>query len=281
MDDAEDSVCTLLRVRDREVVGVVPAAGRSRRLGLLPCSKELFPVGFVTDTESAKSRPKVVAEYLLDRFKAAGVTKAYLVIREAKWDIPAYFGDGRHIGMDLAYVVIPGSSGPPDSVDCAYPFIKEHIVAFGFPDILLEPVDIFGRLLGRLDDGRCEVVLGLFPATHDCRAMDMIEYDSRGRVQAVFLKPETTHLQFAWACAVWTPAFTRFLHDFLRSDDMKREAGLGGGRQIDAQGDIPVGAVIRAAVERGMPVECVPFSNGSYIDIGTPEDLVRALKAYR
>lgn len=277
MGDLEDSVCSQVRVRDREVVGVVPAAGRSRRLGLLPCSKELFPIGIITDAETSKPRPKVAAEYLLDKLKSAGVTKTYVIIRDGKWDIPTYFGDGRRIGMDLAYVVISGSCGPPDSVDRAHSFIKEHIVAFGFPDILLEPADLFQQLLARLSEGRSEVVLGLFPAAHDCRAMDMIEYDSHGRVQAVVLKPEATHLQFAWACAVWTPEFTRFLHEFMRSDKNNFGADL----RIDAQGDVPVGAVFRSAVDSGMPVECVAFSNGSYIDIGTPADLVRATRTYR
>ena len=107
--------------------------------------------------------------------------------------------------------------------------------------------------------------------------MDMIEYDSLGRVQSVLLKPEATHLQFAWACAVWTPEFTRFLHEFMRSDKNNFGADL----RIDAQGDVPVGAVFRSAVDSGMPVECVPFSNGSYIDIGTPAALVRAIRSYR
>ena len=102
----------------------MPAAGRSRRLGLLPCSKELFPIGIITDAETSKPRPKVAAEYLLDKLKSAGVTKTYVIIRDGKWDIPTYFGDGRRIGMDLAYVVISGSCGPPDSVDRAYSFIK-------------------------------------------------------------------------------------------------------------------------------------------------------------
>ena len=107
--------------------------------------------------------------------------------------------------------------------------------------------------------------------------MDMIEYDAHGRVQAVVLKPETTELEYAWACAVWTPEFTRFLHEFMRSD----KNNFGPDLRIDAQGDVPVGAVFRSAVNSGMLVECVPFSHGSYIDIGTPADLVRATRNYR
>lgn len=270
-----------LRVRGREVVGVVPAAGQSRRLGHLPCSKEVFPVGFVGEVNAATSRPKVAAEYLLERMKAGGVAKAYIVIRDGKWDIPAYFGDGREVGIELAYVVISGSAGPPDSVDRLNSFVKEQIVAFGFPDIMLEPSDIFRQLLGRLESGRSEIVLGLFPAGQDCQSRDMIEYDSNGRVVEVILKPDSTHLEYGWACAVWTPTFTEFLHRFMRSEEMKNEVGFGGGRQIDAQGDLPVGAVIRAAVQHGIPMECVPFSNGTYIDIGTLNDLQKASRIHR
>ena len=76
-------------------------------------------------------------------------------------------------------------------------------------------------------------------------------------------------MEYAWACAVWNPGFTRFLHEFMRSDKNNFGADL----RIDAQGDVPVGAVFRAAVESRMPVECVPFPDGSPIDIGTLADL--------
>jgi hypothetical protein len=82
-------------------------------------------------------------------------------------------------------------------------------------------------------------------------------------------KPETTQLEYAWASAVWNPEFTRFLHEFMRSDKNNFCADL----RIDAQGDVPVGAVFRAAVESRMPVEFVPFPHGSHIDIGTLADL--------
>lgn len=270
-----------LRVRGCDVVAVVPAAGQSKRLGLLPCSKELFPVAFAVEPATGRPRPKAVSEFLLEKLVRANVRRAYLVIRAGKWDIPNYFGDGRPFGVDLSYVVIAGSSGPPDSVDRAYPHIRNHVVAFGFPDILLEPSDVFSPMLSRLQDGEWDVVLGLFPAGHDCRAMDMVAFDERGSVQSITLKPETTTLEYAWACAVWTPTFTEFLHRFMRSDDLQRRAGLGGPTRIDAQGDIPVGAVFRVAVEEGLRVGAVPFADGRYLDVGTPGDLMRAATTFR
>lgn len=264
---------------DMEVVGVVPAAGRSRRLGLLPCSKELFPVGFMETDRSQPPGPKVVSQYLLQSLRLAGIRKAYVVIREGKWDIPQYFADGRSLDMDLAYVVIRDSSGPPDSVNRAYPFISGKIVAFGFPDIIVHPLDTFRRLLNHLMRRRCDLVLGLFPA-HDCQAMDMVEADQQGRVRGLWLKPRRTSLRYAWVCAVWRSTFTEYLHEVLSSGLGLRGIGLATSRKMDAQGDIPVGAVIKAAVREGLSVESVTFPRGTYLDIGTPGDLRKAVRIY-
>lgn len=266
--------------RDAEVVGVVPAAGRSRRLGPLPCSKELFPIGFTSTDRTRSPAPKVVSHYLLESFRLAGVEKAYVVIREGKWDIPQYFGDGRSLDMDLAYIVIRDSNGPPDSVNRAYPFLSGKTVAFGFPDIILRPPNIFARLLNYLSQQNCDLVLGLFPA-HDCRAMDMVDVDRQGRVREIYLKPRRTALRYAWVCAVWRPTFTEFLHAALSSSSGPRRFGMKGNRKIDAQGDVPVGAVIKAAVRQRLSVESVTFPRGAYLDIGTPTDLMKAVRTYR
>jgi glucose-1-phosphate thymidylyltransferase len=260
---------------DREVVAVLPAAGRSRRLGPLPCSKELIPVGFGSIGELPEVRPKVASHYLLECLRRAVIQKAYIVIRQGKWDIPAYWGDGKLLEMDLAYLVIVGSNGPPDTIDRAYPFVKDKIVAFGFPDILFRPKDVFIKLLARLNRSHADVVLGLFPA-HDTRAMDMVDLDKNNQVRGIQLKPRTTRLKYAWLTAVWSPAFSEFLHDFLRT--MGAREKILGNRRIDPQGDIPVGAVLRAAIRAKLKVEGVVFQTGRYIDIGTPKALALALR---
>jgi NDP-sugar pyrophosphorylase family protein len=259
-------------VQGREVVAVVPAAGRSRRLAPLPCSKELLPVGFGTIRGVRGTRHKVASHYLLECLQAAGIRRGYVVIRQGKWDIPAYWGDGAMLGMDLAYLVIEDSTGPPDTIDRANPFVHDKVVAFGFPDILFRPKDVFAKLLARLDRPGVDAVLALFPA-HDTKAQDMIDIDVRQRIRAIQLKPQRTRLKYGWVCAVWAPSFTLFLHRFLHKVRTGRMAGLIGNRRIDPQGDIPVGAVLRAAVQAKLNVEGVIFPTGRYLDIGTPQSL--------
>ena len=266
--------------RDSEVVAVLPAAGLSRRLAPLPCSKEILPVGFGEIPGIQGPRPKVASHYLLECLVEAGVRKVYMVIRQGKWDIPAYWGDGTMLGVHLAYVPIEGSTGPPDTIDRAYPFVKDKIVAFGFPDILFRPKDVFTKLLARLNRQKSDVVLALFRA-HDTKQMDMIEIDAGECVRAIHLKPKTTQLKYAWLCAVWTPTFTEFLHGFLHNVRSGAMTNLVGNRKIDPQGDLPVGAVLRAAVQAKLRVEGVPFSNGSYIDVGTPGHLLKAVTRYK
>lgn len=258
--------------RRKEVVAVLPAAGRSLRLAPLPCSKELLPVGLKAMAGLREPRLRVVSHYLLECLQKADIRKCYIVIRQGKWDIPAYWEGGGMLGMNLAYVVIGGSSGPPDTIDRAYPFVKDKIVAFGFPDIILHPNDVFVKLLNRLDRSGSDVVLALFPA-HDTKAMDMIDMDAARRVRAIRLKPKSTRLRYAWLCAVWTPVFTEFLHQFLRRVKQGEEAVVVGNRRIDAEGDIPVGAVLKEAVKAKLKVEGVTFPTGRYLDIGTPQAL--------
>lgn len=263
---------TTVIVQGREVVALLPAAGQSRRLAPLPCSKELFPIAFDTIAGKKGPRPRVVSHYLLEQLREAGIRKGYIVIRHGKWDIPQYWGDGSMVGMDLAYIVIADSSGPPDTVDRANSFVKDKIVAFGFPDILFRPKDVFAKLLAQLDEREADVVLALFPA-HVSKAMDMVDIDAALRVRAIHLKPRTTRLRYAWLCAVWTPVFTEFLHQFLRRVKQGEKAGVFGNRRIDAQGDIPMGVVLKEAVKARLKVEGVIFPGGRYIDIGTPQAL--------
>ena len=263
-----------------EVVGVVPAAGLAKRLQPFPCSKEVFPVGFAVDKETGMPRPKVAAHYLLEKFRVAGITKTYVVMREGKWDIPNYFRDGRLLDLSLAYVVISGSLGPPDTIDRAYPFFEQKRVAFGFPDILFGPDDAYRQLIETQDRTGAEVVLGLH-RVYNHRAWDMVDCKADGRVRSIVMKPVSTILTHGWCCAVWTPAFSAFLHRFLRADDTRRKLGKLASKANDPGGDLAMGVVLQAALKEGMPVQSVTFPHDTYIDIGTPEDLLRAVRQFQ
>jgi glucose-1-phosphate thymidylyltransferase len=97
----------------QEVVGLLPAAGQATRIALLPCSKELYPIGFRPVDGGRSVRPKVVCHYLLEKMRLAGITKTYIVLREGKWDIPAYLGDGTIVDIHLAYLLIRQSPNVP------------------------------------------------------------------------------------------------------------------------------------------------------------------------
>lgn len=261
-----------------EVVGLIPAAGQAKRLQPFPCSKELFPVGFSQDGQMGTPRPKVVSQYLLEKFRAAGITKTYMVIREGKWDIPNYFREGEHCGMSLAYLVISGSMGPPDTIDRAYPFVARNRIAFGFPDILFGPADAFSHLIRRQEETGADIVLGLH-RIEDTRVWDMVETERDGLVRRIDMKPETTALTFGWDCALWTPTFSEFLHQFLRADDTRRNLQQLTSKAIDPGGDLAVGVILQAALKARLFVQSVKFPNDSYLDIGTPENLVKAVRA--
>ena len=55
--------------------------------------------------EELGNRPKVVCHYLLEKMRLAGITKAYIVLKECKWDIPDYLRDGALVDMQLAYLL--------------------------------------------------------------------------------------------------------------------------------------------------------------------------------
>ncbi len=202
--------------------------------------------------------------FLLAALRKAGVGKAFILLRRGKWDIPALLGSGSD-GLEFAYRVLEPTASVPETLDGAYPFTAEATVALGFPDTIFEPTDAYVHLLRRLDaeDGeKPQVVLGCVPSDRS-ENTDMVDADAAGRVRRIVVKQADTGLRYAWIIAVWTPAFSRFLHDAVA-------AGPTPGRELYP------GHVIQAAVDAGMRVDAVHFPQGRFLDVGTPEDLERA-----
>ncbi len=238
------------------LVGLIPAAGRAERLGPLPCSKELLPIGF-RETPRGPA-PKVAGHYLLERFRTAGVRRVFMVLHESKQDVPRYFGTGEIADVALAYLSIPGSRSVPETLDRAFPFVEESIVALGFPDVIFEPADAYAPLIARQAATGADLVLGLFP-TERFRSTDMVELGDDGRVVRVEVRPESTELRYNWLIAVWSPVFTRFLHEAVRNapvgergiPDRRRGAVRRRGRAPRRGGRVPGGAVPRRRDSRG------------------------------
>jgi glucose-1-phosphate thymidylyltransferase len=255
-----------------DVIGLIPAAGLGSRLGSLPCSKEIYPLKLEVSKADGLPRPKVVCEFLLERLKRAGIHRAFVIIRPGKWDIPAYLGDGGKYNFQLAYLMMGYPFGSPFSLDQAWPFVQKNRVALGFPDIIFQPEDAYSRLLEHQERLKADIVLGLFP-TDRPQKTDMVETNRQGQVTQIFIKPQHSTLRHCWMNAVWTPKFSAFLHDYLagvvkharETDSLKQLAGQ----------EFYVGKVVQAWMAAGFPVESVTFPEGSCLDIGTPEDLLR------
>ena len=252
----------------REVIGLIPAAGTASRIAPLPCSKELYPLGFRSVDSDGSMRPKVVSHYLLEKMRLANIKKAFIILREGKWDIPAYLGDGKMLDMNIAYLMMDVPFGAPFTLDQAYPFVQDALVALGFPDIMIEPDEVYKKLLLKQAETDAEIVLGLFPAGNPHKT-DMVELDDNGRIRALHIKPEQTQLTYTWQIAVWTPVFTHYMHDYLSAKKMLNN---------QHQTELFVGDVIQAAIQANMHIESVLFTDGNCLDIGTPEDLMRAVE---
>jgi glucose-1-phosphate thymidylyltransferase len=249
-----------------DVIGLIPAAGYSRRISPLPCSKEIYPVGFFRNS-SGDDRPKAVCLYLIESMRQAGITKIVIVIRKGKFDIPAYLGDGRHFGVDLVYRVMEDSPSPSHALDHAYPFVKNTTVAFGFPDIIFHAPGAFARLLSGYWENRADVALGVFrikKASND----DRVVLDRKGWVKKFEVSASGARDPHTWTIAVWGPRFTQFVHDFLQ------------GESDCGKFELTMGHILEPAFRNGLRLWGILFSKGSYLDIGTPESLAQAVRRY-
>jgi glucose-1-phosphate thymidylyltransferase len=216
-------------------------------------------------------RPKPVGQYLLEHFRRAGAKRAYIVIRKGKWDIPEYFGDGAGLDLALGYLIMNRPHGAPYTADQAYEFVAEATIVFGFPDILIEPEDAFPRLVSHLGATKADAALGLFP-TDQPHLCDPIQFDERGRIRHIYVKPEHSDLRITWTIAAWAPSFTQFLHEYLA--ELERAAGS---EEMPRQ-ELFMSHVFMAAMQAGLRVEGLHLPGAQFLDIGVPENLVQALK---
>lgn len=247
-----------------EVIGLIPAAGYANRISPLPCSKEIYPV------KAHDGGIQTACSYLLKSLSMANIDQAYMILRTGKWDIPAYLKDGSDFGLNLAYLVTEGTNGVPQTVDKAHSFIKNKKVAFGFPDILFHPTNAFNQLLDKQGQTDADLVLGLYEAESPSK-MDMVDFDDQGALKDIVVKPAQSGLIYTWFMAVWTPAISHLLHNYLKEYDQKKLAE----QETDRNGELHIGDVFREAIREGYKTSYVKFTD-NYLDIGTPEELEKA-----
>ena len=253
---------------ENSLVGLIPAAGGGTRISPLPGSKELFPIGFreLQVDNDIQLRPKVVGQYLIDNMCKAGAEKIYTILGRGKTAIMDYFGSAKRFGCDIAYLLDDKVRGLPDTLDVAWPWIQQHTILFGMPDTIFTPTDAFSRMLAQHRYNRADLTLGVFP-TGKPEKLCPVQLDDSNRVLTMQDKPSNSNIMNTWGCCIWESIFSEFMHDFLKA-------------LPPGNGEIYMADVFMSAIKEGLSVFGHFFSEGEYIDIGTPDDLVMAVKRF-
>jgi len=252
---------SIMPVMDAGVVALIPAAGRGRRLG----------DGAMGSKEVVDVAGEPVAGHLLRRLALAEIRQALVVLREGKWDVPSALLGYRSLDLALRYVIVGDTRSELHSVAEGLAFAGRDLVALGYPDVLFEPNDAFSALLNRQSRTGADLVLGLFPSDIPQR-VDMVALDSNMAPVEIVIKQPDRGLRYSWSIAVWTPSFSRYLIDFVSNIDNDSNEQS----PKDDPQELSVGHVVQDALVEGFAVEAVIFREGSYLDIGTPDDLAEA-----
>jgi glucose-1-phosphate thymidylyltransferase len=232
-------VTTRAAAPDLLPIGIIPAAGRARRLGKLPCSKEILPVAI---SPEQRDRPvRVAIDDALDAFRAAAIRDVIIVLSPQKQDIRAYLGDGAPWDLRIEYVFIEDSPGSPFSIDRARPLLADRPVALAYPDICFRPVDTVAALVAAIKRTSADLMLALVPSAAGHK-VDLVRVDEARRVTGLDIKPGAGQTGWTWTSAVWSPVFTEFL-----SRQVAR-FGQGGDNSRLPGKEFHVGDVIQAGV---------------------------------
>lgn len=251
-----------------KLVGLFPAAGRGSRLGTIPCSKEIMPLGFqasamVSENDEELWHPVTAIETHLRAFKLAGVQQVGIVVGQAKWDIVRYLGNGERFELPIAYFYQEQLHGMPFALDLAYPWVKKATILFSMPDTLITPINALSRLVAHHRLRKADVTLGLFN-TEMPHKFGMVELGDKDQIVNFVDKPTQTHLKLMWGCAVWSSRFTRFMHDYLAAIELPSQ-------------EVVLSDLFLAALKAGYYIEPFQIPDGHYHDIGTPESFQTAV----
>jgi dTDP-glucose pyrophosphorylase len=238
-------------------LGIIPAAGAGTRIQPLAFSKELLPVGARAD--GAETRPRAVAEYLVERLILGGADRLCFVVAPDKSDIISYFG--RQVaGVPICYVVQAHPLGLCDAIFSAAPFrAPDEPAIVGLPDTVWFPK----HALRELPDDVLSFVL--FPVSRP-ELFDAVVVDDAGRVRAIEVKSAAATTPWIWgAFKVPGPV----LHEL---ECLWHERG---------RADQLFGTLVNAYVARGGRAVGVRAGR-AYVDVGTFDgyrDAVRVLRA--
>ncbi|MFN8487861.1 MAG: sugar phosphate nucleotidyltransferase [Caldilineaceae bacterium] len=245
-----------------EFIGLIPAAGKGVRLGL-PYPKELYPV--IRDNHY---RP--IAQFVVNNLTTAGLQHIVFVINETKHQLIGYFGNGQRFGCNISYVVQESgnnqdkstSPGLAHALDSAYHLTQGKTVFFGMADTIMQPTEVF-RFAYDAATPEDDVILAMF-TTERPEKFGMVRLAQKTQwVEKIVDKPKQTDLTEMWGCIIWRPRFTEHLHECVK------------------QGVSDFAQIMNCAIELGMRFRGVHMAGGTYIDLGTYDEILEMDRRFR
>lgn len=235
--------------------GLIPAAGSGTRLGPFTNAipKELLPVG-----------DKAVIEHAVLAFLNAGITDITIVVSPKKHGLSDYLGSGKRFDANLTYVVQDERLGLANAVAAAEHVINGDSFAVILGDNFFYPETILKDLLTFHKQNRADATIGSIEVS-DVTRHGIITPDGN-RVLDLVEKPDPDGAPSNLGIAgiyIFSPQIFDCIH--------KTKPGFKDEFQLTDS--------IKIMVEQGMDVRYQKIK-GIHIDVGTPEDLMRANEYY-
>lgn len=233
------------------MIGLIPAAGAGTRLQpwTRAMPKEMLQVG-----------EKPIIEHVLDQFKAAGITKIFIIVGYRKEAIINYLGNGGEFGFEIAYLFQEKKEGLGRAIYEAHNFIGEDF-AVVLGDTLLEPKDTLKNMVKAHEENNSDATL-LLHNVDDPSRFGVVETDDSGKVLNLEEKPENPKTKQAIVgMYVFKPEVFKYIE--------KTEPGKKGEYQITDS--------IKLMVEDDKTINSIKH-DGTWFDIGTKESYTAANK---
>jgi NDP-sugar pyrophosphorylase family protein len=234
---------------------IILAAGRGTRMGALTQAR---PKPLLT------VRGQSLIERIVQGFATAGITRAVVVTGYLGEQIEAALGNGRRWGVDLGYLRQERAEGTARALLLAQPLLPPEPFALSWGDVLVGP-EFYAEMLSAFASRPCAAQLAVNETDDPWRGA-AVYTDDDWRVTKLEEKPPRGTATTRWNNAgifVFSPLIWRYASTLPAS----------------SRGEYELPQAIARMVDDGCDVRALPI-RGFWSDVGTPEDLAHAERAF-